>query len=114
MRRFGWSVLVMVAPLVLGARVCRAEPGLLLHQRQTILEAHRTLLAAGWAPAPAQAPSLHERQWSAVELTSLSTCSGTGVGYCRFDYRRDGQHLSVVTVPSKPGHPSVGRVQRWW
>ena len=30
------------------------------------------------------------------------------------DYRRDLQRLSVVTVPSEPGGPSVGRVERWW
>ena len=35
-----------------------------------------------------------------------------GVGFCRFDYRRDLQRLSVVTVPSEPGRPSVGRVKR--
>lgn len=91
-----------------------AAPEPPLSQRQTILEAHRTLLAAGWSSAPAQDPTPEDRLWSAVGLASLSVCSGTGVGFCRFDYKRNHQRLSVVTVPSTPGRPSVGRVERWW
>ena len=85
-----------------------------LSARQTILEANRLLIADGWRPAPEKTPTPEERRLSSVALESLSTCSGTGVGYCRFDYRRDLQRLSVVTVPSEPGRPSVGRVDSWW
>ena len=85
-----------------------------LSPRQTILEANRHLLADGWQPSPEQKPSAEERRWAVVGLESLSACSGTGVGFCRFDYRRKNQRLSVVTVPSQPGRPSVGRVERWW
>ena len=105
-----WLVLLS---LISGSfAVAAPEPP--LSQRQTILEAHRTLLAAGWSPAPAQEPTPEDRLWSAVGLPSLSVCSGTGVGFCRFDYQRNQQRLSVVTVPSTPGRPSVGRVERWW
>ena len=104
---------LMLVALTSGASAV-AGPELLLNQRQSILEAHRTLLAAGWSPAPAQVPSPRERIWSAVTLPSLSACSGTGAGFCRFDYQRQQQRLSVVTVPSNPGQPSVGRVERWW
>ena len=85
-----------------------------LSARQTILEANRHLIANGWRPAPEKKPTPEERRLSSVALESLSSCSGTGVGFCRFDYRRDLQRLSVVTVPSEPGRPSVGRVVRWW
>ena len=85
-----------------------------LSARQTILEANRLLIADGWRPAPEKTPTPEERRLSSVALESLSTCSRTGLGYCRFDYRRDLQRLSVVTVPSDPGRPSVGRVDRWW
>tara|TARA_B100001121_G_scaffold31198_1_gene25669 strand:- start:286 stop:705 length:420 start_codon:yes stop_codon:yes gene_type:complete len=85
-----------------------------LSARQTILEANRLLIADGWRPAPEKTPTPEERRLSSVALESLSTCSGTGVGFCRFDYRRDLQRLSVVTVPSEPGRPSVGRVDSWW
>ena len=85
-----------------------------LSARQTILEANRHLIANGWRPAPEKTPTPEERRLASVTLESLSACSGTGVGFCRFDYRRDLQRLSVVTVPSDPGRPSVGLVDRWW
>ena len=94
------------------AKTLKHEPK--LNARQTILEANRHLIADGWQPAPEKTPTPEERRWSSVSLESLSACSGTGVGFCRFDYRRDLQRLSVVTVPSEPGRPSVGRVDRWW
>ena len=47
-------------------------------------------------------------------VTCIGGAAGTGAGFCRFDYQREQQRLSVVTVPSNPGQPSVGRVERWW
>ena len=110
----GRSVLLsLLLPwLMAGSALARPEPQ--LSARQTILEANRHLIADGWRPAPEKTPTQEERRWASVELKSLSACSGTGVGFCRFDYRRDLQRLSVVTVPSEPGRPSVGRVDRWW
>ena len=93
------------------AKTPKHEPK--LSARQTILEANRHLIANGWRPAPEKTPTPEERRLSSVALESLSSCSGTGVGFCRFDYRRDLQRLSVVTVPSEPGRPSVGRVDLW-
>ena len=100
------------APAHTAAKTLKHEPK--LSARQTILEANRHLIANGWRPAPEKTPTPEERRLSSVALESLSSCSGTGVGFCRFDYRRDLQRLSVVTVPSEPGRPSVGRVDRWW
>ena len=94
-----------------GSALARPEPQ--LSARQTILEANRHLIANGWRPAPGRMPTPEARRWASVALESLSACSGTGVGFCRFDYRRDLQRLSVVTVPSQPGRPSVGRVEGW-
>ena len=106
-------VLSLLLPwLVGGSGLARPEPQ--LSARQTILEANRHLIADGWRPAPFLRRWLFFRRWASVALESLSACSGTGVGFCRFDYRRDLQRLSVVTVPSEPGRPSVGRVERWW
>ena len=45
-----------------------ASPQLPLSPQQSIVDAHRTLLAAGWRPAPDQEPSPDERQWSGVTL----------------------------------------------
>ena len=100
------------APAHIVAKTLKHEPT--LSARQTILEANRHLIANGWRPAPEKTPTPEERRLASVELESLSACSGTGVGFCRFDYRRDQQRLSVVTVPSEPGRPSVGLVDRWW
>ena len=100
------------APAHTVAKPLKHEPK--LSARQTILEANRYLIANGWRPAPEKKPTPEERRLASVALASLSACSGTGVGLCRFDYRRDLQRLSVVTVPSEPGRPSVARVDRWW
>ena len=100
------------APGYTVAKTPKNEPK--LSAKQTILEANRHLIANGWRPAPDRTPTIEERRLASVALESLSTCSGTGVGFCRFDYRRDLQRLSVVTVPSEPGRPSVGRVDHWW
>ena len=110
----GRSVLLSLFLSWLSCASALAGPAPQLSARQTILEANRHLLADGWRPAPEKTPTPEERRWSSVALKSLSACSGTGVGFCRFDYRRDLQRLSVVTVPSEPGRPSVGRVERWW
>ena len=106
-------LLSLLLPWLMGGSVL-AKPEPQLSARQTILEANRHLIADGWRPAPEKKPTPEERRWASVALKSLSACSGTGVGFCRFDYRRDLQRLSVVTVPSEPGRPSVGRVERWW
>ena len=106
-------VLSLMLPwLVGGSAFARPEPQ--LSARPTILEANRHLIADGWRPAPEKRPTRKEQRWASVALESLLACSGTGVGFCRFDYRRDLRLLSVVTVPSEPGRPSVGRVERWW
>ena len=107
-------LLIFVSPLWAGVAVAAPELAPALDPRQTILEANRHLVEDGWQPAPNQSPSPEERRWSAVPLSSLSACSGTGVGFCRFDYQKNQQRLSVVTVPSEPGQPSVGLVSRWW
>ena len=108
------AIAVSAALLSLNSAMVHALPRPQLNQRQTILEANRYLIADGWRPAPQQTPSLQERAIASVSLASLSACSGSGVGFCRYDYVREQQTLSVVTVPSDPGKPSVGRVERWW
>ena len=112
----GRSVAMAVSTtlVLINSVMVHAMPQLQLNQRQTILEANRHLLADGWRPAPELTPSQEERALANVSLASLSACSGTGVGLCRYDYVRNQQRLSVVTVPSDPGKPSVGRVERWW
>ena len=106
-------VLSLLLPWLMGGSAfAKPQPnGTQLSAKQTILEANRHLIADGWRPAPETLPTPEARDWASVGLTSLSTCSGTGVGLCRFDYRRGLQRLSVVTVPDDPGCP---RVKSWW
>ena len=80
---------------------------------QSIRAADASLLASGWLPKPDATVEGLEPDRSQPALPALSACSGTGVGFCRYDYARDRQRLSVVTVPS-PSSDVSGLVQRWW
>lgn len=80
---------------------------------QPIRAADASLLASGWLPKPDPAIEGPEQDSSGPRLPALSSCSGTGIGFCRYDYARDRQRLSVVTVPS-PSSDVSGLVQRWW
>jgi hypothetical protein len=75
--------------------------------------ADASLLASGWLPQPDQSIDGLELDSSGPTLSALSSCSGTGVGFCRYDYTRDLRRLSVVTVPS-PSSDMSELVQRWW
>ena len=106
--------------LLLGSGRVTAEPrsSSLLSAGQPILEADAVLLSSGWRPHPQQHPQALDQQRAGVPLSSLSACSGTGVGFCRFDYRRNGRQLSVVTIPAparvERGRAIGGVVERWW
>ncbi len=85
----------------------------LLRVGQPIQEADRALRRARWIPAPAGAPLPMERTRAGNPLTSLSGCSGSGSGFCRYDYRRGDARLSVISVPAPAGGAGGGRVLRW-
>ena len=78
-----------------------------LAPQQPIARADARLLADGWIPKPDREPLPYERERAANNLASLSGCSGTGVGFCRYDYQRAGQRFAVVTVPGPDGHGIV-------
>ncbi|MFM1900125.1 MAG: hypothetical protein RLZZ216_701 [Cyanobacteriota bacterium] len=112
------SFLVML--LALGMAPVAAQPGrgLPLSAGQSILEADAVLVSSGWRPHPIGPTLPLDQERAGVPLTSLSACSGTGVGFCRFDYRRNGRQLSVVTIPAparvERGRAIGGVVERWW
>ena len=81
-----------------------------LKPNQPILSADAQLKAQGWEPAGDPALQEFERDLAGNRLLSLSGCSGTGAGFCRYDYRRGNQWLEVITVAGPDGH---GLVQRW-
>lgn len=78
------------------------------------MEAHAALVARGWSPSPDHQPEAYERELAGNQLPSLSSCSQSGPGFCRYDYGRAGQRLVVITVPADAVHASEGIVQQWW
>ena len=105
----GMRLALCMLPILSGHAVI-AEPmssaSVQLQIGQSIQAADATLLASGWLPQPDQSMEGLEQDSSEPALPSLSSCSGTGVGFCRYDYARDRQRLSVVTVPSPSPDPS--------
>ena len=84
-----------------------------LQAGQSILVVDQTLTSTGWNPAPMGRVRSFEQKQAGNQLLSLASCSGTGFGYCRYDYKRSNKRLVVVTVPaSQPDQ--AGRVARWW
>ena len=87
-----------------------ASPSLLVVQ-EPVTQADARLLAAGWTAKPDRQPLPFERELAGNHLASLSACSGTGMGFCRYDYQRGIQTLAVVTVPVVNGE---GVVHSWF
>ena len=86
-----------------------ADP-LSLSQSLPIERADRTLRDQGWQPDGDPSLDSFDRELSGNGLASLRSCSGTGAGFCRYDYRRGRQQLEVITVPSADGD---GLVHHW-
>jgi len=80
---------------------------------QSILLVDQTLTASGWQPAPKDQAKPFEYALAGNTLSSLASCSGTGAGFCRYDYRLNDQKLVVVTIPASR-QDRAGRVYRWW
>jgi hypothetical protein len=67
-----------------------------------ITRARKELIAAGWSPVNHGTPDdrIDEREQTLAQLgvTEVDSCSGTGFGYCSFDYRKGKAKLGVTTV----------------
>jgi hypothetical protein len=85
----------------------------LLRVGEPIGMADQRLLQLGWRPAGSASSTELDRERSSTPLASLSGCSGTGQGYCRFDYRRGTARLAVITLPAAGGLQGEPRVLRW-
>lgn len=114
-RRF-WLLTVAAATVIALMQVVRsgggaqAEPSV-VGPREPIDQANARLLADGWIPKPDREPLPFERERAGNNLASLSACSGTGMGLCRYDYQRGDRSLAVVTVPGPKGD---GVVHSWF
>ncbi len=112
----GALALVLAAALLAQAPAERSAPlPLPLQANQPILAADVRLRQQGWRPGSEQTPSAFERELAGNALASLAACSGTGAGFCRYDYRRGPQRLVLITVPGAQARAGVGdgRVLRW-
>ena len=70
-------------------------------------QADARLIAAGWAPDPDREPLPLDRKLAGNSLASLSACSGTGLRFCRYDYKRGSQTIAVITIPGAGGEGIV-------
>ena len=78
-----------------------------LVESEPMTQADARLIAAGWAPDPDREPLPFERKLAGNSLASLSACSGTGLGFCRYDYKRGSQTIAVITIPGAGGEGIV-------
>ena len=109
---FGLSAAVAAIALTQAVRSdgdSAEAPALAVNEPIAVVNAR--LLAAGWSPQAEQEPLPFERERTGNNLASLSACSGTGMGFCRYDYRRGHQQLAVVTTPGATGD---GVVHSWF
>jgi hypothetical protein len=110
-RRFWWLAVAVAAVVALTQAVrsggdAQAELPVVAPQ-EPINQVDARLLADGWIANPDRDPRPFERQRAHNNLASLSACSGTGMGFCRYDYQRGSQHFAVVTVPGPNGNGIV-------
>ena len=106
---FPSRVLVLLA-LLSGTTGVSAAQVVTLVPQQPIEQADASLRTQGWEPAKDLAPEPMARQLAGNRLQSLSACSGTGQGFCRYDYQRGVETLAVITVPGPAAH---GLVLQW-
>ena len=108
------SIVVAAAALGFGVLLALTAPipngGQLLRVREPIEAADARLRRLGWQPEQDPPAESFDRELSGNALSSLRACSGTGLGYCRYDYRRGRDRLQVITVPDSNGD---GQVVRW-
>jgi hypothetical protein len=104
------ATVIALTQVVRSGGGAQAEPSV-VGPREPIDQANARLLADGWIPKPDREPLPFERERAGINLASLSACSGTGMGFCSYDYQRGDRNLAVVTVPSSKGD---GVVHSWF
>lgn len=113
-KRFGWLAVAAAAaigltqPMRTGGHAKAQLP--VVQPREPISKVDARLLAEGWVAQPNRDPLPFEWRLARNTLASLSGCSGTGRGFCRYDYQRGGQRFAVVTVPAPNGRGVVHNI----
>ena len=109
LRPIRWVALLAGAMLSGLGLIASAGP-LPLAANQRIERVDVQLRRQGWQPHGDPLVESLDRELAGSDLSSLRSCSGTGAGFCRYDYRRGRQHLQVITVPGRDGD---GLVHHW-
>lgn len=117
LRPIRWAAVLAGAMLSAMGLIAAAGPSgkpsaasLPLAARQRIERADAQLRRQGWQPHGDPLIESLDRELAGSDLSSLRSCSGTGAGFCRYDYRRGRQQLQVITVPGRDGD---GLVHHW-
>lgn len=75
---------IRVGQLAPADAICHGRASMPNVYDRTITSASRTLLRVGWRPSRGR--------------LGLQSCSGTGVGYCLFNYRQGRRSVDIITV----------------
>lgn len=91
--------ILLLAPLPKEESVCGGRGTVPNIKGMPIDEARAALIAKGWTPVR-QTPSTDPREQALVRqgVIEVNGCSGTGLGYCSFDYKGPAGSLSVTTI----------------
>jgi hypothetical protein len=90
-----------LAELSAGRTFCSGTVAVPTIYGESIRDARAILMAKGWKPRPPDrglSPDDFGAGLIAQGIDEVQTCSGTGVGYCGFDYSGPGGVLSVTTI----------------
>jgi hypothetical protein len=82
-----------------------------LRKAMSYPQARQLIINAGWQPlvTTTDNPQDGTKSWRDRGYNEVSSCSGTGMGFCRFEFTgSDNEKLVVVTGGSK------STLQKWW
>jgi hypothetical protein len=111
------AVLLAMVGAVMGGAVAPSAKGGPLEVGQAYGLLRQQLLAAGWtpfrtAPLPGCDAGLADRRCRL--FPELGSCSHTGLGLCRFDWRSpQGRPMAVITAGGD-GRADPGQVSHWF
>src|SRR5690606_32240730 len=103
---------ILVGPLAAEEAFCDGSATVPNIYGLPIAEARDSISRFGWKPvesASSEWPDQRSAALAALGLSEVTGCSGTGFGYCGFDYRAGKASLSITSVgdAEPPATPAV-------
>ena len=101
--RLGADESLTIQPLSAQEAVCRGTASVPNVYGQPINRARDLLARNGWSPViprrpPGERPDVRVADLIRRGVPEVEDCSGTGFGFCSYNYRGDGRTLNVTTV----------------